>query len=145
MINQQPVNSKQQRAISYLEVLIATVIIAISLVPALDAMKPGIDGSNLHQDRTRITFILKGKLERVLAEPFTRLQAAATAAGSETTETSYSDAGAIVPHAVYIWPYDADNADGDDDVFTGGEDDLLWIRVVATGDNQALETLVSPY
>ena len=145
MINKRPINLKPQQAISYLEVLIATIIIAISLVPALDAMRPGIDGANLHQERSRITFTLQGKLEQVLAEPFTRLQEAATAAGSETTETSYSDAGAIVPHAVFIWPYDVDDADGDGDVFTGGENDVLWIRVAVSDNSHSLETLITPY
>ena len=135
----------RQRGISYLEVLIATVIIAISLVPALDALKPGIDGAVLHQDRAQITFVLQGKLEQVLAEPFTQLRDAAQIAGSETNKTSYSDTASVVPHAVFIWPYDVDNADGDKNVFTGGEDDLLWIRVAVANGSQSLETLITPY
>ncbi len=134
-----------QRGISYIEVLVATVIIAISLVPALDALKPGLDGSVLHEQRSREHFVLKGKLEQVLAEPFARLQAAATAAGSETSQTGYSDIVASVPHAVFIWPYDVDDADGDGNVFSGGEVDLLWIRVALIDGSQALETLVTPY
>ncbi|MDJ0833727.1 MAG: type II secretion system protein [Gammaproteobacteria bacterium] len=135
----------RQQGISYLEVLIATVIIAVSLVPALDALKPGIDGAALHQDQAQITFVLQGKLELVLAEPFSQLREAAKLAGSATAETSYSDAAASVPHGVFIWPYDIDNADGDNNVFTGGEDDLLWIRVANSNDSHSLETLISPY
>lgn len=134
-----------QQGISYLEVLIATVIIAISLVPALDALKPGIDGTAIHQDRAQITFVLQGKLEQVLAEPFAQLREAAILAGSETTKTSYSDTTSAVPHEVFIWPYDVDNADGDDDVFTGGEDDLLWVRIANNDNSHALVTLITPY
>ena len=35
--------------ITYMEVLIATVLIVITLVPALEALQPGIAGSGIHE------------------------------------------------------------------------------------------------
>ena len=135
----------KQSGFSYLEVLVATLLIATTLVPIMDALQPGLQGSALHQQNTQIHYTLVGKLEAVLAEPFAELDAAATAAGAYNNPTSYSDTGATIPHQVFIWRYDVDDADTDGDVFTGGEADILWISVTQVGGNQALETLVSQY
>lgn len=138
-------NQFRQLGLSYLEVLIATVLLTITLVPMMDALQPGLQGSAIHQHRAQVHFTLKGKLEQVLAEPFMNLEAESIAAGAATAATTYSDTAADVPHEVFIWPWDADNADADDDGLTGGEDDILWIRV-ATEDGQTdLQTLKSRY
>ncbi len=123
----------------------ATLLIAIALVPMLDALQPGLQGSALHRQSAQIHYTLAGKLEPVLAEPFADLDAAATAAGAYNNPSSYSDAGASIPHQVFIWRYDVDNADTDGDVFTGGEDDLLWVSVGALSGGQSLQTLISRY
>ncbi len=134
-----------QRGFSYVEVLVATVLIAVALVPMVEALGPGLQGSRVHQDRAEVNFALQGKLEGVLAEAFADLDAAATAAGDFKVATSYSDLAAGVPHEVFIWRWDADNADADDDPFTGGEDDILWVRVATADGLTELQTLVSRY
>lgn len=136
----------RQRGFSYIEVLVATLLIAITLVPAIDALKPGIEASALHRQRAEQNFALLGKMEAVLAESFASLDSAATAAGAYTTATSYSDIspGGITRN-VYVWRYDVDNADSDADFFTGGEDDLLWVRVALADGSYALHTLVSSF
>ncbi len=141
MMNQ--IKHQKQAGFSYMEVLVATALIALTLVPMLDSLKPALQGSQIHRERAEIHAVLKGKLEAVLAEDFHDLDAEATAAGSPTTHTVYSDAGASVPHEVFIWRWDADNADGDDDGLTGGEDDLLWVRVATTDGATDLQTLVT--
>lgn len=134
-----------QNGLSYIEVLIATLLLAIALVPMMEALGPGLQGAQIHRDRAEVNFALKGKLEEVLAQPFDDLDAAATAAGDYKIPTSYSDAGAAVPHDVFIWRYDVDNSDADGNQFTGGESDILWLRV-ATADGLAeLQTLLSRY
>jgi Tfp pilus assembly protein PilV len=134
-----------QSGLSYVEVVVATLLITVALVPMIEALAPGVQGSALHRQQAESHYALTGKLETVLAEPFAALDAAATVAGAYTTPTSYSDLAAVVPHQVFIWRYDADDADADGNVFTGGEDDLLWVQVQSQNGSQVLETLLSQY
>lgn len=137
---------QSQAGISYVEVMVATILVVLMLVPALDALQPGIQGSALHRERAQNHYALFGKMESLLAEHFADLDAAASAAGSPTTATSYSDVTPQgIPRQVYIWRYDADDADGDADPFTGGDADLLWISVALADASQSLQTLVSRY
>ena len=132
-----------QVGFSYTEVLVATALIAVALIPMLDALTPGLQGVQIHREQAEIHFVLQGKMEEVLAQDFHDLDAEGLAAGSPTTPTVYSDTGAVVPHEVFIWRWDADNADADDDGFTGGEDDLLWIRGATADGAMQLNTLVA--
>jgi len=131
--------------LAYLEVLIATVLIMLALAPALESLAPGVAGSVIHASRIEDQFAVAGRLEELLTAPFADLDAAALAAGSPDTASSYSDSviypdGRQVRRAVYLSRYDSDNADADDDPFTGTEDDLIWLRVEIAGE--ALETLI---
>jgi len=137
--------SGRQSGLSYVEVLVATLLIAIALVPMMEALQPGLQGSEIHRQQNEIHFALRGKLESVLAEPFASLDAAATVAGAHTTATAYSDLAATIPHEVFIWRYDVDNADNDDDPYTGGEADMLWLRIASLDDGFSIQTLLSPY
>ncbi len=131
--------------LSYIEVLVATELIALELVPMIEALGPGLQGSRIHLDQAEVNFALQGKLEQVLAESFDDLDDAAATAGDFSVATTYSDLAADVPHAVFIWRWDVDNADADDDPFTGGEDDILWVRVATVNGLVELQTLVSRY
>ncbi len=135
----------RQSGLSYIEVLVATVLIALALVPMIEALGPGLQGSRIHLDQAEVNFALQGKLEQVLAESFDDLDDAAATAGDFSVATTYSDLAADVPHAVFIWRWDVDNADADDDPFTGGEDDILWVRVATVNGLVELQTLVSRY
>lgn len=135
-----------QRGISYIEVMVATVLIALTLVPAMEALSPGIQGAALHMQHAETHYALSGMMEKVLAESFDDLDVAATAAASWKIPTSYSDVfSPEITRNVYIWRYDVDNADLDGNVMTGGEDDLLWIRVALADDSQSLQTLIGRY
>ena len=135
----------RQSGVSYVEMLIATLLITIALVPMMEALRPGLQGTQVNRQQSEQHFALKGKLESVLAEPFTELDAAASAAGAATIATSYSDLGATVPHQLFIWRYDIDDADNDGDVFTGGESDILWLRIASVDGSYSIQTLLSPY
>ena len=50
-----------------------------------------------------------------------------------------------MPHQVFIWRYDVDDADGDGNVLTGGESDILWLRVATQDSAQVFATLLSRY
>ena len=135
---------------AYIEVLIATLLIVVTLLPAIQALYPAVAGAGIHGSRVEDHYLLSGRLEELLAESFTDLDDAATAAGSETTPTSYSDVvtargGRQVALNVFLSRYDSDNADSDNDPFTGTEDDLLWLRVEIANTTDGLESLLSVY
>ena len=136
---------KRQSGLSYIELMLATLLISLTLVPMMESLQPGLQATAWHERQSEIHYALTGTMETLLAEPFTDLDAAATAAGDAATATSYSNLLAAVPYSVFISRYDVDNADADGDAFTGGENDILWLRVVAVPGGQAYTTLLSRY
>lgn len=129
---------------SYIEVLVATVLVAMSLVPALEALQTGILGSRVYREVVEQHHHLQARLEKVLAEPMVALEAAALAAGSPIMLSSYSEPpGTDRRLLVYLSRYDGDNADSDDDPFTGTDAGLLWLRVEIENSPDSVETLVS--
>jgi Tfp pilus assembly protein PilV len=135
---------QQQRGSSYLEVLVAAVLIAIVLLPLLDAIQGAGASSDAHRNASEQHFHLTARLEEVLAEPFTALAAEAAAAGSGSNPASYSDAvGSDNRRLVYLSLYDGDNADADGLPFTGVDAGLMWVRVEIEGSLLSIETLVS--
>lgn len=126
-----------QSGLSYIEVLIATVLIAVSLVPAVEALRSGIFGAGLHEAATVDHYELEAKMEEVLSQPYALLDAAASAAGSETVPTSYSDsAGVSRRRLVYLSRYDP-GVPG----YTATDTGLLWVRVEFESRTGRLETL----
>lgn len=131
--------------LSYVEVLVAVLLLSVALVPMMNAFTPGIQGTEQHTRRLEAHYTLAGAMETVLAESFVELDQAANEIDTYTDPTRYSDTAAPIPYHVFIWRYDVDDADGDDDPFTGGEDDLLWIRVESVDGLYSLQTLLSRY
>ena len=127
-----------------MEVLLAVAILALALVPATNALYAGLRSTEHYVDATEMHFALLERMDTLRAEPFGALDAAAQAAGKETVPTSYSDVSGPNQKLVYLSRYDADNADKDNDPFTGVEIDVLWLRVAIQGTDRALETLVTP-
>ena len=132
---------------TYVEVLIATLLIVVTLLPAIQALYPATVGAGIHESRLKDHYRLAGGLEALLARPFAELDTEAVAISDPTmASTTYSDPTTeVVRRLVYLSRYDADNADADNNPFTGTEDDLLWIRVEIAGTTEALETLLSAY
>jgi len=139
-----PAFARRQTGASYIEVLIASVLIVISLVPMTNAVRGAIDSSAMHEDTAIQHLHMIARLEDVLAEPFSSLEAAATEAGSTSVPTSYSDSeGSDNRRLVYLSLYDGDNADSDGDPFTGVDPGLMWIRTEIEGTLISVESLVS--
>jgi type II secretory pathway pseudopilin PulG len=145
---------------SYLEILVAIVIIALSVPAALQAMRIGIDSTRAQERSLGLTQRAAGEMETVLAEPFASLRAAAASARSSTVPTSYSEpSGTADRLLVYLSLYDAADGDGDRNPFTildpntDGDANpytgtsphiaLLWVRVQVEGTNVAFTTLTS--
>ena len=133
---------KQQAGLTLVEVLVAVMLLLIILVPAMEAIRGSVTGAEVHNEFASSQFRLTSRMEELLAEPFSNLEAAATAAGSASVASSYSDAagppGRLI---VYLSPYDGDNADADDDPFTGADPGLLWIEVKAEKTVHSLQTV----
>ncbi len=136
------------RGFSYVEVLVTIVLIAVCLVPIMEAMPTALLGVRIEEQLAADHAALRSKLEEVLAQPFTDLDAAATTAGSPTSPTSYSDAaphttadGRQITRLVYLWPHDGDNADGDGDPLTGIDAGILWVKVTIDASARSFETL----
>jgi len=134
-----------QSGFSYMELLVATLLIAIMLVPALDAMQSGIQGSAIHTQLARNQYRMISKMEQTLALPFSELlqQADLVADSKIFIPPPYSDAaGTESRRLVFLARYDGDDADGDKDPFTGTDTGLLWVRVMIEDSPRALETVI---
>ena len=128
-----------------MELLIATLLIVIMLVPALDAMQSGIQGSGIHTQLAQNQYRMISKVEETLALPFAELleQADLVADSKILIPPPYSDAaGTESRRLVFLARYDGDDADGDKDPFTGTDAGLLWVRVTIEDSPRALETVI---
>lgn len=128
-----------------MELLIATLLIAIMLVPALDAMQSGIQGSGIHTQLAQNQYRMISKMEETLALPFAELlqQADLVADSKILIPPPYSDAaGTESRRLVFLARYDGDDGDGDKDPFTGTDAGLLWVRVTIEDSPRALETVI---
>lgn len=127
----------RQRGLSYVEVLIAVVIVAVCLVPALDALRGGLSAADAQRLQAVNQQRLQTRLEEVLANRFNTLDNAAMAAGNSPSATvaAYSDAAGTADRLlVTIYRYDG-NAP------TASDSSLLWVKVVIEATSLSLNTL----
>lgn len=138
--------------------MIAVVLLAVALVPAIDALHTGMLGVEIQKTVATSHYAALARMEEMLAEPYATLTSAAAAAGNESSPSSYSDAaGTPGRRLVFIALYDADDDDGDGNVFTvpdsnldgdnnpfTGYAGLLWVRVEIEGSVTILESLTAP-
>ena len=135
--------SRRNAGTSYIEVLVATVILVVALAPAIDALRTGLRGAEISASRVALHYRVTGRMEELLAEPYADLDAEAVALGSPSVvSATYSDgAGTPDRRVVHLSRYDGDDDPSDGDPFTGVDAGLLWIRVEIEGTNLALERL----
>lgn len=144
---------KHIKGFFYLEVLVALLLVAVALVPAMDALQAGLQSSDIHQILVTQQYRRLSKMEQIQAVPFADLVAAAEVAGNKNNPTSYSDpSGTPNRNLVYLSLYDADadpfsltdpNIDGDNNIYTGSTANLIWLRVETEGTSRGVETLLS--
>ena len=144
---------QKQYGFSYVEVLVAIFILAIAIVPAMEAIQTGIRGAGIHESLTRQHYALIKRMEEVQADSYINLLSSAQTAGNATAPSSYSDtAGQTDRVLVFLALYDADadpftlvdpDNDGDGDVYTGDTSNLLWLSVALENSAQSMETLIS--
>lgn len=137
---------KGEKGLTYIEVVLAVLLLSLALVPALNAIRGSIAASRGQQELISGSYAVLSKMEYVLAQSYSNLADAAAAAGSPTNPTTYSDPGGTPARAlVFLALYDADNADGDSNPLTGGDAGLLWVRVALADGSSAMESLASQY
>ncbi len=135
---------KRQRGFGYIEALVAVVLLAIAIVPALDALANAMRGAPTADQYDDLWQAVADKLSATAGARFDDLDAAATLAGSSTTASTFSDASGTTPRVlVYLSRYDGDNADGDNNPFTGTDADLIWIRAAIVDPPVDMTTLVT--
>lgn len=133
--------SADQRGFSYAEVLLSVILLAILLVPAMQALNSAIAGGSSNVAAKQLN--LRSKMEDVLSKPYSTLYAVTSVSGGNTAtsiSTSLSDAsGAADRRAVTIYRYDTTiNA------LSATDTGVLYVSVYyeAEGSANALNTLV---
>lgn len=131
---------RPQRGLSYLEVLIAISIIAVSVIPVGTALKHSLDVDAHSRDVTERHFLMLKKMEEVLSYSYLELSQDASASLS----TRFSDDASADPRRlVYVMEADGDNADADNRLDTGADTELLLIRTEYADGTHRLEALRS--
>lgn len=134
----------RQRGFGYVEALVAVVLLAVVLVPALEALGNATRNAPTAAQDDTLWMSVANKLNEVSGSRFDELDAAATAAAGPTNASSLSDPVSASPRVlVYLSRYDGDNADGDNDGFTGTDADLIWVRAAIADTPVSLRTLVT--
>jgi Tfp pilus assembly protein PilV len=135
---------RRQSGFGYIEALVAVVLLAVAIVPALDALGNAVRNAPAADQDDDLWMAVSSKIRQAGGSRFDDLDAAAAAAGSPTTASSLSDAVGTTPRVlVYLSRYDGDNADGDNNPFTGTDADLIWIRAAIADTPVELVTLVT--
>ena len=126
--------------------LIAVVIVAVCLVPALDALRDGIRAAAMQGSQTVNQQRLKTRMEEVLANRYVTLYNAVYNPGTgacnnstSATVAAYSDAAGTADRllvTLYCYDFSSSNPSVSD---TG----LLWVKVAIEGSNLSLDTLKS--
>jgi Tfp pilus assembly protein PilV len=133
-----------QRGFGYVEALVAVVLLAVVLVPALEALGNAARNAPTAAQDDTLWMSAANKLRDVTGSRFDDLDAAATAAGGAGNVSSLSDPTGSSPRVlIYLSRYDGDNADGDDNGFTGTDTDLIWVRAAVADTPVSLDTLVT--
>lgn len=133
---------RRQRGVSYVEVIVATLLVVAVLVPALESLPGGLQAARVERGATDLALRAASRMEEVMATDFATLDAAALAAGGPALASSLSDApGTADRRVVYLSRYDADDADADANPFTGTDAGLLWVRVEIENAGHALASL----
>lgn len=133
-----------QRGFGYVEALIAVVLLAVLLMPALEALSNAARSAPMAAQDDILWMSVANKLSEVTGSRFDDLDIATTLAGGPTNASSLSDPVDSSPRVlIYLSRYDGDNADGDGDGFTGTDPDLIWVRATVADTPVSLHTLVA--
>ena len=131
-----------QRGFSYVEVLLSVVLLAVLLVPALEALQTAVAG-NQNAALAGRHLALQDKMERVLSRPFADLYAQTYSPGGNSAtaaSASLSDpVGTPQRRNVVLYRYDASAQ-----ALSAGDTGLIFVAVYYENEpvDRALTTLV---
>lgn len=134
---------RTQRGLTYAEVLLSVVLLAILLVPALQALNTGIAGITSASGLATRQLSLRSKMDEVLGKPYGQLYAETSVVGGNTTSSvsaAFSDAaGGPGRRVVVLYRFNAST-----NVLSATDTGLLYVSVYdeAEGSANALNTLV---
>lgn len=124
-----------EEGFSYVEVMLSAALLAILLVPALQALQSGV-ASGMNASAASRNLDLRSKMEHVLATPFTKLYAETYLAGGNTTTSvsaTFSDAaGQPDRRVVVLYRYDAST-----NALSASDTGLLFVSVYYETDGSA--------
>ena len=135
------VTHSEQRGFSYAEVLLSVILLAMLLVPAMQALNTAILGGSNNLAAKQLS--LRSKMEEVLSKPFGKLYAETYLSGGNTTTSvsaNFSDvSGAAGRRIVVFYRFDAAT-----NALSSNDTGLLYVSVYyeAEGSANALNTLV---
>jgi Tfp pilus assembly protein PilV len=134
-------NHQNQRGFSYAEVLLSVILLAILLVPAMQALNAAITGGSSNVATKQLA--LRSKMEEVLSKPYNTLYAETSLSGGNTitsVSANLSDTtGATDRRVVVLYRFDTvANA------LSATDTGVLYVSVYyeAEGSTNALNTLV---
>lgn len=132
----------RQGGYSYVEVLVAAIILAGALVPASGALRDVLHASTQSRALLALQYEAFGAFEMLQTAPYGQLEAQAQTTGGTVPSALYSEA-ATTPNRMLVWvfPHDLDNADGDGDPLTGADAGVVRLRLEMEGTMIAYETL----
>ena len=128
---------------SYVEVLVSMALLAILLLPALDALTAGVRASANQFSTGSFRIVdrhlqLRNKMEDVLSRPFSDLYAETYLSGGNTTTSvslKYSDLmGAANRRLVVLYRFSYSSG-----AITNNDSDLLFVKVYYEADGDAQE------
>lgn len=145
------VSSCREGGFSYIEALVALVILAVALIPAMEALTGGVQGVRLNvaQGTTAGTErnvsdeeALRNKMEGLLARTHDRNSGGlANSPSGTSTAHGYSDAAGTDPRCLVYTSWYKPEATQAADRFVSTDTGLLWIKVVVEGKATHLETV----
>lgn len=120
----------RHHGVAYVEAVLATVMVAVLLVPALNALTTGLLGTEVRSELGNQALSLQSKLDEVLAKPYSTLLAetnAPNANSPSTVSAALSDPPGPARRIVTLYRTEGDRVASEAD--TG----LLHIRVAWEG------------
>lgn len=131
----------QQQGLTYLEVLLAMLLVAAIAVPLGDALYNSTVATEVTlAARNQLTEV-RGEFETALARSYSDLLTQARTAPGGARSVTTAGGHTVV---IEVLLYDIDNADADNNTQTGTDDDILLVRASVPGSVVELQTLVVP-